>query len=177
MASPYPMLHSVRAEVFVYNTRDDTRDGRSSSEGDEDFLGFVNSSSRYITCSCTCCSLPTRRWAASYCWREVRSCRGKPSPNFCLSLPIPTLSLPPDAPPPASHQPNRPHPAYPNKDSHRDRDRGERPPIVEKPAATIAMEGAHVNTHGEKTGPALAGTEGKEVKVVRLLTRGTKLEP
>jgi hypothetical protein len=62
--------------------------------------------------------------------------------------------------------------------AQRDRERGERerPSLVERPAASIAMQGATVgvlDANSLKPKPPDTG----EVKVIRLLTRGTKLDP
>ncbi|KZS87680.1 hypothetical protein SISNIDRAFT_460611 [Sistotremastrum niveocremeum HHB9708] len=81
-------------------------------------------------------------------------------------LSIPTIVIPADPLPQPS--PNPPHVHVKDREATKP----ERKSLVERPPAALAMEGAKVNV---STTASLGATEGK--KVIRLLTRGEKLEP
>jgi hypothetical protein len=76
--------------------------------------------------------------------------------TWANEMSIPLINVEPDslAPPPAAPKP-----------LSRDK-----PPMVEKPAATLAMENVSVNTGNGRA-------EEGQGKVIRLLTRGSKLDP
>jgi len=78
--------------------------------------------------------------------------------SWANGISIPVITLEADAPAP---------PALSPKPLSR-----EKPSMVEKPAATLAMENALVNT-----GNGPSSQEEGQGKVIRLLTRGSKLEP
>jgi len=81
---------------------------------------------------------------------------GALSRSWATKLSIPVIAVDADAPSPPAAASSKPPPR-------------DKTSMVEKPAATIAMENAFVNTGN---GPP----EGQG-KVIRLLTRGTKLDP